>query len=655
MSNANERTSYIHTMQDLIRGQESLLASTISSSSTSVSHCRKTARGQEPTTTHKIVVHAEETNHENSISNNLIIVVAIDTIDRPGVLLDISKVLVRLGLDCQKTEAAVVRKRSLSLWRCKVLENGTLDINDIWKVLNETMSCREGMMMMEEEEQSYASGKSSRRILSGSSFEEDTDTRYEQEGDTTSITARIPLIRYSRYRSEFREISTLGKGGFGAVFKCTKVLDGRDYAVKKVLIKSRLDSHGQLPMEYSKKLDKVLREVKILALLVDHVNIVRYYTAWLELEEEEGHGARGNSFTFDGDCSSSNELVEFTKDQFVSSTGSNSNFQETDVVKYQSHILYIQMQLCQKTLLDYFQSRRQNENIDIPLSLGMFCHIARGVQNVHEKGLIHRDLKPSNCFIDASNVVKVGDFGLSRETGVHQSDADVIEVEITTTTDGDDIGNGEENTAGVGTSSYASPEQISGSDYDSSSDVYSLGIILFELCYPMHTGMERCAVFDGIRQKVPVFPDDWYSSIASKFPTLHRLLVNMLSHHPKQRPTASEVVSCMEALLSEYTVQSLGGSFHSEGARILRVEAEDNYEMTLEKTIRIIQDASPDIHIEEYGLRSKGTRRIMEFAMTLNDDKLDLDDANNLNKALEDVRRQLESRDEIKVARLLND
>jgi serine/threonine protein kinase len=43
-------------------------------------------------------------------------------------------------------------------------------------------------------------------------------------------------------------------------------------------------------------------------------------------------------------------------------------------------------------------------------------------------------------------------------------------------------------TAGVGTRSYASPEQMKGgSDYDSSTDIYSLGIILFELCYPMYT------------------------------------------------------------------------------------------------------------------------------------------------------------------------
>ena len=86
----------------------------------------------------------------------------------------------------------------------------------------------------------------------------------------------IPFVKHSRYQSEFREIAPLGKGGFGTVFRCENVLDGRQYAIKKVRISS-----GE---EFSQRLQRVLREVKTLAKL-DHPNIVRYYTAWLEAEE----------------------------------------------------------------------------------------------------------------------------------------------------------------------------------------------------------------------------------------------------------------------------------------------------------------------------------------------------------------------------------
>ena len=96
----------------------------------------------------------------------------------------------------------------------------------------------------------------------------------------------IPLIRYSRYQSEFREVEPLGRGGFGTVFRCSNVLDGRQYAVKKVYIRSSHDSNAPGTEAFSQELHRVLREVKFLALL-DHPNIVRYYTAWLEMEEKD--------------------------------------------------------------------------------------------------------------------------------------------------------------------------------------------------------------------------------------------------------------------------------------------------------------------------------------------------------------------------------
>ncbi len=99
----------------------------------------------------------------------------------------------------------------------------------------------------------------------------------------------IPLVRYSRYTSEFNEILALGRGGFGTVFRCRNVLDGREYAIKKIKITSPLSVSGNATKHLSQKLHRVLREVKCLALL-DHPNIVRYYTAWLEVD----NGAHGD-------------------------------------------------------------------------------------------------------------------------------------------------------------------------------------------------------------------------------------------------------------------------------------------------------------------------------------------------------------------------
>jgi serine/threonine protein kinase len=416
-------------------------------------------------------------------------------------------------------------------------------------------------------------------------------------GDSMGNIDGIPLVRYSRYKSEFRELAPLGRGGFGTVFRCENALDGREYAIKKVWIPS-----GE---EFSQRLHRVLREVKILALL-DHPNIVRYYTAWLELEDDkdrgENRGADGcfssellttglttsdrrrpfsigkkgrpvskssNPLGWNGidlDAELDDELVDGERENFgfrfefssdslngrrpafrrsnralpaiddnagedsfgascngssVSDDASQSSFSsqgggprtsanvrlsqirrmrdnKTEEAEHTSEqvalppkkkevrhmLLYIQMQLCsQKTLGDFLanpQARKGTSDknaVDIPLALGLFHQIAQGVKHVHEQGLIHRDLKPCNCFIDDAGVVKVGDFGLSRESGDIGEDSNLSI-----------LGDGEQdNTAGVGTRSYASPEQMKGSDYGASTDVYSLGIMLFELCYPMAT------------------------------------------------------------------------------------------------------------------------------------------------------------------------
>jgi serine/threonine protein kinase/outer membrane protein assembly factor BamB len=441
----------------------------------------------------------------------------------------------------------------------------------------------------------------------------------QQEQGVGFLMDGIPLIRYPRYDSEFKEIAALGKGGFGTVFQCQNVLDGREYAIKKVILKS----DSKLPQEqFQQQLQRTLREVKSLALL-DHPNIVRYYTAWLELDNnaddalvDPSSGASDyylfsptnvtttNEKALEPISSTSNryaswrrpslehlkkmtdfnplggwknaeeeeeiifshnipgvptELDEygftFERSENEESTSSNAEKEPADenncmaLVKYPTsvqeehsrkgffsrrsslasfassieesqsmwskesisqsmpllkndaqenkkeesasssvkHLLYIQMQFCsQKTLADFLcneEARRGptgGDSLDIPYALSLFLQIAQGVQHVHTQGLIHRDLKPNNCFIDDVGALKVGDFGLSRESGENRDESNPVIDDNQMEVAGDI-------TAGVGTRSYASPEQMEGSDYDSSTDVFSLGIILFELCYPMYT------------------------------------------------------------------------------------------------------------------------------------------------------------------------
>ncbi|KAF8984683.1 Eukaryotic translation initiation factor 2-alpha kinase [Entomortierella lignicola] len=77
----------------------------------------------------------------------------------------------------------------------------------------------------------------------------------------------------TRYNHDFVEICKLGKGGFASVFKARNKLDGIEYAIKKI----RLRSIGSSKIRY----EKIFREIKFLARL-DHKNVIRYYSSWLE-------------------------------------------------------------------------------------------------------------------------------------------------------------------------------------------------------------------------------------------------------------------------------------------------------------------------------------------------------------------------------------
>ena len=90
---------------------------------------------------------------------------------------------------------------------------------------------------------------------------------------------------------------------------------------------------------------------------------------------------------------------------------------------------------------------------------GVMHAVLSGLTEVHRAGLVHRDIKPDNVLITDTHRVKVGDFGLVRSASAEHDSSGQI----------------------VGTVSYLSPEQVTGADITPASDVYSAGIVLFEL------------------------------------------------------------------------------------------------------------------------------------------------------------------------------
>ncbi|MGH7140176.1 MAG: serine/threonine-protein kinase, partial [Pirellulales bacterium] len=124
--------------------------------------------------------------------------------------------------------------------------------------------------------------------------------------------------------------------------------------------------------------------------------------------------------------------------------------------------------------------------------LELFIHVCQAVQHAHQKGIIHRDLKPSNILVvvhDTTPVVKVIDFGVAKALGQELTDKTLF------------TGFAQM----VGTPLYMSPEQAgqSGLDVDTRSDIYSLGVLLYELLTgttPFTKEQFRAAGYDEIRR-----------------------------------------------------------------------------------------------------------------------------------------------------------
>jgi serine/threonine protein kinase len=117
-------------------------------------------------------------------------------------------------------------------------------------------------------------------------------------------------------------------------------------------------------------------------------------------------------------------------------------------------------------ITDYCDESR----LDLQGRLGLFKTACLAVQHAHQKGVIHRDIKPSNVLItlhDGQPVVKVIDFGVAKAINQHLTEQTIYTAF----------------TEMIGTPLYMSPEQaeLSGLDIDTRSDVYSLGVLLYEL------------------------------------------------------------------------------------------------------------------------------------------------------------------------------
>ena len=210
-------------------------------------------------------------------------------------------------------------------------------------------------------------------------------------------------------------------------------------------------------------------------------------------------------------------------------------------------VMYIQMEYCERnTLSDIIRAGLLHS--DPSLYWRYFREILSGLSHIHSYGLIHRDLKPSNIFISSDDHVKIGDFGLAVgivESNAAETDAVACEADESHSSVDENLSNcmfKKELTAKVGTVFYVAPEInnriTTEGGYNQKVDVYSLGIIFFEMTYLLpQTAMERARVLTNLRKIECELPPQYSKELEKS------LIQWLLKHNPDERPNVKEILS----------------------------------------------------------------------------------------------------------------
>jgi serine/threonine protein kinase len=252
-------------------------------------------------------------------------------------------------------------------------------------------------------------------------------------GPTRPSTPAVEPGQLFAGRYKLRE--KLGEGGMGVVF----VADQTEPVQRRValkIIRAGLDTHRLLA--------RFEQERQALALM-DHPNIAKVFDAGTDDERMKDEGGRMKNATSGGSPDSS-------------------------LIPHPSSLLsrpYFAMELVKGLPLTRYCD---DAKLSPRQRLELFIPVCQAVQHAHQKGIIHRDLKPSNILVglyDGRPVPKVIDFGVAKATGPRLT-AQSVYTEVGSL---------------IGTLEYMSPEQaeLNNLDIDTRSDIYALGVILYEL------------------------------------------------------------------------------------------------------------------------------------------------------------------------------
>ena len=217
-------------------------------------------------------------------------------------------------------------------------------------------------------------------------------------------------------------------------------------------------------------------------------------------------------------------LTKFKAEAQASACLTHPNIVNVYDVGNEAGIHYIVMELVEGITLKNYISRKGH--LEVRETIGISIQVAQGLEAAHEQKIVHRDIKPQNIIISREGKVKVADFGIARATTEHTM-----------------------TTVAMGSVHYLSPEQARGGFCDERSDIYSLGVTMFEMLtgvVPFGGDTAVSVAMSHIQSEIPS-----PAALNGAVPvSLEKIVMKCLQKKPEQRyQSASALISDLKRAL----------------------------------------------------------------------------------------------------------